>query len=419
MPDPKGIPTLKEFLDSVQGSKHETLAKQASSQVAHADAFAEMKTHILKHYEGVEAKHSFVDANGSIFDCIPIEQQPSLKGKKESIPKAPDLPQPDHAAGAAATDERKPHLISSPMGRDKKDSHGNVMHCPEGTIPMHRITLENLTRFKTLRDFFRKGPGEVRPPKSSGAIPPSVPATHRWAHAYQNVNNGGGHSFLNIWKPPIGANQIFSLSQHWYVAGSGAGLQTAECGWQVYPALYGNTNPVFFIYWTRNGYNGTGCYNMSCAAFVHTAGSFTPGMAVGPISVSGGAQYDFELAFWHTGGRWWLYVNGTSGSNAIGYYPDSIYAGGALTGHATEIDYGGETVGTTSFPKMGSGAFASTGWQHAAFQRAINYYPPGGGAVDATLTPSASWPACYTAQLNTYAAPWKKTLWFGGPGGAC
>ena len=32
-----------------------------------------------------------------------------------------------------------------------------------------------------------------------------------------------------------------------------------------------------------------------------------------------------ELTYWHTGGRWWLYYNGTSGSNAIGHYPDSIY----------------------------------------------------------------------------------------------
>ena len=71
-------------------------------------------------------------------------------------------------------------------------------------------------------------------------------------------------------------------------------------------------------------------------------------MVVGPISVTNGPQYRIELEYWHTGGRWWLYYNGTQGSNAIGYYPKSLYKGGALAGHATEIDYGGETVGTTT-----------------------------------------------------------------------
>ena len=84
-------------------------------------------------------------------------------------------------------------------------------------------------------------------------------------------------------------------------------------------------------------------------------------MALSLVSVPGGAQYTMELTYWHTGGRWWLYYNGTAGTNAIGYYPDTIYKGGALTGNASEIDYGGETVGTTSFPPMGSGVICKSG----------------------------------------------------------
>jgi len=191
-------------------------------------------------------------------------------------------------------------------------------------------------------------------------------------------------------------------------------------GWQVYPALYGDAQPHLFTYWTADNYTNTGCYNLSCSAFVQTSTAYTPGMAIGPSSVSGGPQYSIELAYWLTGGRWWLYVNGTSGSNAIGYYPVSLYQGGALASQAAEIDYGGETTGTTSFPPMGSGAFANQGWQRAAYQRTIGYWPPSGGAmVNASLTPSQAWPACYTAQVQMYAAPWFETLWYGGPGGNC
>jgi hypothetical protein len=125
------------------------------------------------------------------------------------------------------------------------------------------------------------------------------------------------------------------------------------------------------------------------------------------------------VAYYLYQGRWWLYVRGTQASNAIGYYPVSIYANGALAGHASSIDYGGETVGTTSFPPMGSGAFANQGWQKAAYQRQIYYFPTAGGSAWANLTASQSWPKCYTAELDNYASPWNVALWFGGPGGNC
>jgi hypothetical protein len=36
-----------------------------------------------------------------------------------------------------------------------------------------------------------------------------------------------------------------------------------------------------------------------------------------------------------------------------------------------------------------------------------------------TPTASQGGPACYTAQLNNYASPWNRSLWYGGPGGNC
>jgi Neprosin/Neprosin activation peptide len=417
MPDPRGIASLNSFIDSLDSSSHDEFAARADSRVAHEDAFNEMRDHILGLYRGVSAAHSFTDEHGSIFDCIPIEQQPALRGSDGSIPELPDLP--PLPTGGQEDAERVDQLADLLLSPDRTDWYGNVMNCPEGTIPMRRVTLEDMTRFATVRDFMQKGPqGAGRPPRE--AEPATVPVTHRWAHAYQNVNNGGGHSFLSLWSPSIGANQVFSLSQHWYIGGSGPNLQTAECGWQVYPALYGDSRPHLFTYWTADNYALTGCYNMTCSAFVQVGTTFAPGMALGPVSVSGGAQYNIELAYWLTGGRWYLYFNGTQGSNIIGYYPVSLYRGGALATQASEIDYGGETTGTTSFPPMGSGAFANQGWQRAAYQRAIGYWPPQGGAmINANLTASQAWPNCYTAEVQMYAPSWSETLWFGGPGGNC
>lgn len=161
MSDPKGFPSLKAFLDSVNSAKYAEISARAESKVTHEDALGEMQAHILRLYDKTEALHSFTDEGGGVFDCIPIEQQPGLRGQPGlsalgTIPKAPDLP-PIEAAGGAQ-DERKPSLIVSPLGPERKDSHGNARHCPPGTVPIRRVTLEDMARFGTLRDFFRKDP---------------------------------------------------------------------------------------------------------------------------------------------------------------------------------------------------------------------------------------------------------------------
>ena len=157
MADPKGFDSLRAFVNSLNSAKHSEYAAKLESKVAHEDAFEEMKAHILKIYDKVEAPHSFMDETGAIFDCVPVEQQLALKGTTERVPTAPDLPKMETGGG----DERKDALFPAPLGANKTDHFGNVMQCPEGTIQMRRLTLDDLSRFSTLRDFFRKGP---RPP---------------------------------------------------------------------------------------------------------------------------------------------------------------------------------------------------------------------------------------------------------------
>jgi len=87
MPDPKGFPSLRRFRDSVNSAKYTGLLPRAETKVAHEDAFAEMKGHILNLYEKTDARNSFMDESGAIWDCIPIEQQPALRGSKGSVPR--------------------------------------------------------------------------------------------------------------------------------------------------------------------------------------------------------------------------------------------------------------------------------------------------------------------------------------------
>jgi Neprosin len=434
MTAPEGITPFKQFVASLKDIEPAQRAAEVGSNARNANAVEEMTAHLMHQYDGVEAVHSFLDENGSVFDCVPIEQQPALRQKRAKIATPVDLPAATgKLARGAETSEQMESQQASPVTQlspERADRYGNAMQAPPGTIPMRRLTIENLTRFETLRNFFEKSPyGSAPPPRANDAKPlspqrrraarqlPAVAATHRWAHASQGVRNLGGHSFLNVWDPAIGANQVFSLSQHWYLGGSGARLQTAEVGWQVYPRMYGNSKPVFFIYWTADNYKTTGCYNLSCTAFVQTNGSWAIGGAISPWSTPGGRQCEIEASFYLVRGNWWLYVGGGAAGNAIGYYPTSIYRNGALASKAAEIDYGGETVGTTSWPPMGGGAFANQGYQHAAYQRDIRYFPAAGGNNVASLTATSASPTCYTAEVTLFNPSWSETLFFGGPGG--
>jgi hypothetical protein len=152
-----GIPSFREFVEALRAAKYEQYAARAGNKVAGEGAFAEMKAHALGLYEGIDAgqvRRSFADAAGSIFDCIPVGQQPALRASRPATPPSapPDPPRPGGRVGGYAG-----RATASPPPRDiRRDQHGDAALCAPGAIPMRRITLENLTRFATLRDFLRK-----------------------------------------------------------------------------------------------------------------------------------------------------------------------------------------------------------------------------------------------------------------------
>src|SRR4051794_28044344 len=132
---PSGIQSLKEFIKSVEAAEPRQMLRAMGDVAASHDAMGEFQAHVLRHYEGVEAAHSFMDENGSIFDCVPVELQPSLRALGEALAKPPE---PPAARGGSRSDDRRTERVA-PLREDREDAHGNRMAAPIGTIPLRRL----------------------------------------------------------------------------------------------------------------------------------------------------------------------------------------------------------------------------------------------------------------------------------------
>lgn len=408
---PKGILPRRDYRQAVADVNFGALKRDRSMRVRDEAELDAMKAHLEGLVADVDAERSFVDAGGQVFDCVPIAEQPSLKASGGAPAEPPSL------AEAIGVEDSRPS--PPPTAPDAQlDRFGNSTRCPDGFVPVRRVTLEEMARFETLADFFSKtGAKPLSPPTAPNA---DTSQNHRYAFAFQTIDNLGGHSFLNVRAPSVTGDQIFSLCQHWYSSGTGAGNQTVEVGWQVYPAKYGHSQPVLFIYWTADNYGPSGGYNLDKAGFVQTNSNWTIGGALSPVGTFDGQQYEIEISFYLTGGNWWLYLGGLSPQHAVGYYPTSLFNGGAMASRATQAMYGGETICGAVGPwgEMGSGAMAGAIYPRAAWQRSIFVLPQGGGAQWANLTGQTPSPACYTQHVGSYAAPWNISLFYGGPGGS-
>nr|CAB3483934.1 unnamed protein product [Digitaria exilis] len=239
------------------------------------------------------------------------------------------------------------------------------------------------------------------------------------------------------------ATQDFSLTQLWMVAGSynNNDLNTIEVGWQVYPYLYGDANPRLFIYWTRDAYKTSGCYNLRCSGFVQTNSQIAIGGTLAPQSVYGGSQYEFGILAWKHiwpiaiytsksysysldssgnfglqdpgSGNWWLQVGGTN----VGYWPSSIFT--HLANSASYVQWGGEVApseNSQTSTQMGSGHFPGEGFAKASYIRNIQTVDSSNTLSSANglslLNPS---PNCYNVQSGT-SSNWGTHIFYGGPG---
>ncbi|KAI3924188.1 hypothetical protein MKW98_032389 [Papaver atlanticum] len=155
----------------------------------------------------------------------------------------------------------------------------------------------------------------------------------------------GAQAKINLWKPYVEKNGL-SISQIWVVT-EDKNTNTIEVGWEVCQNLYGDDRTRFFLLWTADGYTDTGCYNLLCDGFVHTASNVSLDCSFSDVSTFNGSQKDvtFSIHKDQSSGHWWVQLQGIP----IGYYPSSLFD--ELSKEATRH----------TSTQMGSGHFPSDG----------------------------------------------------------
>ncbi len=435
-----------EFIRATKSTKAIDLLNQADTRAKDPAEIERMRATILDRYKAVKAvKHSFF-AENAYYDCVDIMEQPAVAryGLKEIATPPPPT---EAEVNAAASSGVEAELLF--------DRFGNAQTCNKGEVPLERISLENMARFGSVEEFQRNpggplpaGLAEALAQKTVSSATPQTDAKTVESAAttaspievdagmFQQVNNLGGSSILNVWQPAINtsAGQTLSAFEELYVGGKGGtDVELVEAGWAVQPSRYGNAAPHLFIFATPDNFKD-GCVNNSCGDFVLTGENLLGGNFVS-VSSKNGHQQELTLTYQFSGGNWWLIV----GTTKIGYYPGSLFKGLQLDKNAQYIAYEAAGVGTTSWPQEGSGGLpnGSTAGT-AAYQREISYFDTTGKQQVPALKPLTSLPAgavfpgqvfnpptsCYNTSgpfLGKFTGPTDTNEVFffaGGPGGS-
>ncbi|RWR74227.1 aslB [Cinnamomum micranthum f. kanehirae] len=248
--------------------------------------------------------------------------------------------------------------------------------CPEGSVPIRRIRMQDVLRAPSLYLEGKKYAGNVT--YQGDSIHPQE--DNRADHHYGIVQLKNGQYFgtkvaMSLWNPQPVNRELFSLSQFWVAAGPDANVNTIESGWMV--------------------------------------------------SQVDGAQFGqtLQTAQEPRSGDWLFLFD--EDDVILGYLPRRLLP--ILgNGPATRVDWGGETYNPfhdLPLPPMGSGRFPREGPRKSSYITQIRVVDTNRHLVDAPLNTETytDKPGCYGVddpRVN-YGGEVGRAISYGGPGGMC
>lgn len=239
------------------------------------------------------------------------------------------------------------------------------------------------------------------------AAPAQAALAYFYAGGQQTVTDSLVFANVNIAKPTIAAGDFHSLAEIAVTKVNGSGnREIVEVGWNVDPALYGDSNAHIFVFWWKNGagcgYNGTNTCGGS--GFVPWAGS-----SPYPAGTTVAAGTNVRMHIQHSGTAWWVYTGVPGGTGDwIGYFPDSNWS--TAWSSFDKVQLFGEVAANVASPttQMGNGSCGAAGSPAAFFSS----YTLGTGTASLTTAGMVTNSAKYSVGMLAS----NRSFYYGGDG---
>ncbi|XP_057462558.1 uncharacterized protein LOC130752739 [Actinidia eriantha] len=329
---------------------------------------------------------------GDIYDCMDFYKQPAF----------------DHPLLKNHTFHFQMKPTSLPMRtRDQVSAKVNgSLHmglkgggCPFGTVPIRRITKEDLIREKF-------------------ASKMSVLDDSSFTYYAAIRTKAGPTKYINGALAELSLYNPFCQGRQYSAARITVqnGPDSIQVGWRVDPSLYGDSCTRLFIN-TQAGQSR--CFDTRCPGFVIVNTEIPLGFVYSETSSRGGPVYEVQLCLSRdlVNGNWWLLVE--DDNTEIGFWPKQIFSG--LADLASYADWGGEVFSPPGAPitPMGSGFYPSENTKYDAYFRLTSIINGGGEFVDASNTET------FTNERTSYdvidvpqaGGQFRHLVLYGGPGG--
>ncbi|XP_030968090.1 uncharacterized protein LOC115988643 [Quercus lobata] len=297
--------------------------------------------------------------NGEIYDCVNIYEQPSLKHPSLKNHKFEMRPSNKVRELLAQIHSKKlpPSFRYAKIELDEK--------CPQGTIPIVRVTYN-----ETPENESNLNKPQFSPLQSNGGLRSAGLLTKTTPDKMFHSNLAS----ISVYNPQVGPHQYSSASVA-VEAGDGPNFNQIQVGWIVNPDLYGDTRTHWFMQWTSNVRNITGCFNLNCGGFVQTNTQVPVGGAIDKVSVYSTEDQvilSFGLIQDNEGGKWWVVYN--DNIDPIGYWPPTEFK--ELVEGADTLEWGGYVFtppDDNTCPPMGSGHFDDGIYDRTCFMNQLQY----------------------------------------------
>ncbi|KAH0660208.1 hypothetical protein KY289_028956 [Solanum tuberosum] len=316
---------------------------------------------------------------GDIYNCVDFYKQPAFDHpllKNHSFhPQACLL---NMKPTLFRTEKKSENSSTTPSSRMWLKGKG----CPLGTVPIKRITKEDLIRQRSM------------PP------PENVIFDDRWATSNNNSEQKGIYSSSQGYKVAIARTPINPNNKF---AGGGMsasiwnphveGQQHSACrlkiqkeqdiiqvGWRVDPILYGNTQTRLFIHFQAGKKH---CFNILCPGFVIVSPEIPVDMLYDQVSHRGdNTSLEDEMGISRdlVNGNWWLLME--DNHIKVGFWPQQIFT--SLTSFATDVEWGGVVYSPPGVPEppMGSSFFPVNDTTYDAYCSGLQVLNAKGEMID-------------------------------------